>query len=48
VPREEIDPNLSGVPEEIVIGNEKVLLQYELSHDCRYAVYPEVKAYKLW
>lgn len=47
VPHEAIDPKLESTPLEIVIGNEKVLLRYEVTHDCRYIFYPEVKKYLL-
>ena len=47
VPHEEIAPSLQSTPKEIVIGNEKALLQYEAVHDCRYILYPEVKVYLL-
>lgn len=45
VPHEKIDPALQETPLEIVIGNEKALLQYEGLYDSRYIVYPEVKTY---
>lgn len=47
VPHEEIASTLQSPLKEIVIGNEKALLQYEAAHDCRYILYPEVKTYLL-
>lgn len=45
VPHEKIAPLLQETPLEIVIGNEKALLQYEELHDSRYILYPQVKKY---
>ena len=45
VVHEEIEPNLQNTPEEIVIGNENALLQYEVLHDSRYILYPVTKRY---
>ena len=45
VVHEEIEPNLQNTPEEIVIGNENALLQYEVLHDSHYILYPVTKRY---